>query len=256
LDQQRLGKKGALRALALVRDEAPSLPNVVSSRARFYAWLNNTLYRLFNHQMGIVWRYVWAFIGGFMAMGGYAWYAQPDIGVLLAQRSGLALSTGLVFAICVGFVALFAGEFPARLRGFWRWWSRTTASVLAGTLMGTITWAAFTFFLLNYEPEWGLMLFGGLGMAFGYVLTTALRLPGWLAVIVTAAGIFVPLYVSSTSVGTPIVYFLDLQTFQLDYGKLYRQGLFIAFMIALGGHAQALWNDIFALWRKVRKQLR
>src|SRR5262249_19011485 len=41
-EAQRKGSEGALRALALVRDEAPSLPNVVSPQGRLYAWLANT----------------------------------------------------------------------------------------------------------------------------------------------------------------------------------------------------------------------
>ncbi|MBZ0303934.1 MAG: serine/threonine protein kinase, partial [Anaerolineae bacterium] len=39
---QRQGHRRALRALAFVRDEAPSLPSVVSPQARLYAWLDNT----------------------------------------------------------------------------------------------------------------------------------------------------------------------------------------------------------------------
>lgn len=235
-EQQRKGTKGALRVLALVRDEAPSLPSVVSNQARFYAWLENTRRRLSDQPLGIVGRYLWAFAGGFAALGAYAWVVQPDIGVLLAQRSGLALSTGLIFALMVGFVALLAGEFPARLRGFWNWGTRLVASAVLGLLWGALTWGVFTWFLLNYAPDWNLMLFGGVGLALGYVLTTALRLPGWLGALLSAASIFAPLYLAYNNFMPPIVYFSQDQVFS--------QGLFIAIAIAVGGHAQALWKDI------------
>ncbi|OYT68379.1 MAG: hypothetical protein CFK52_15145, partial [Chloracidobacterium sp. CP2_5A] len=66
-EAQRRGSAKALRALALVRDEAPSLPSIVSPRARLYAWLDNTWRRLTDNPLRNVRRFVYALIGAALA---------------------------------------------------------------------------------------------------------------------------------------------------------------------------------------------
>ncbi len=245
-EAQRAHQKGALWALALVRDEAPALPDEVSRGAQFYAWLANTWRRLSDAPMQVVWRYIWAAVGGFLALGGYAWVNLPTQAIFQASSSGIAVSTGLTFAFFTGFLAVVAGEFPSRLRGFWFWGSRLTAGLLLGTLWGTATWAAFTWFFLNYPPDYNVMAFGGAGLALGFILSSVLRLPGWLAVIITTAAAYAPIYVAFVNYLPPILYFRssDLTMLEAIPSTLYTQGLWVALMIALGGHAQALWADI------------
>lgn len=249
-EAQRAGRRGALRALALVRDEAPSLPPVVSRSAQVYAWLANTWRRISDQPMGIVWRYILAALGGFIALAGYAWVNLPTQAIFQASSSGIAVSTGLTFGFFTGFLALLAGEFPSRLRGFWFWGSRLVGGLLLGTLWGALTWAAFTWFFLNYPPDTNLMLFGGLGLALGFVLASVLRLPGWLAFIVTAACVYVPIYLASANYMPPILYFRNPESQLVEplAPTLYTQGLWVAVMIALGGHAQALWHDVRRVW--------
>lgn len=251
-EAHRKGQKGALRALALVRDEAPHLPNVVSNQARLYAWLANTWRRLTINPMQAVWRYVCGFVGGFMALGGWAWLNLPSQAIFRAQTSGIAVSTGMVFGFFIGLLVVFSAELSERLQGFWPWWSRLALSLALGLLIGTGTWWAFTWFFLNYPPDLNVMLLGGAGLAGGFVLSSLLRLPVWAAVIVTVFSVFAPLYIAATDTHlTPILYFLA-QDGSLDRGKMFEQGLFVAAMVGIWGHAPALWREARQLLKRLR----
>lgn len=244
-EAQRSGQRGALRALALVRDESPYLPAVVSPAGRMYAWIANTGRRLSVEPMAVVWRYIFAALGGFLALAGYAWVNLPTQAIFRAETSGIAVSVGLTFGFLMGFLALLAGEFPARLRGFWAGWSRVVAGLVLGTAWGALTWTAYTWFFLNFSPENGIEWLGGLGLALGFVLAAWLRLPGWLAVIVTTLCTFAPIYHTAATFAPPLLYFTSTEA-------QFTQGLWVALMIALGGHAQALWRDIQAIRQWLR----
>ena len=248
---QRAGRPGALRALALARDEAPSLPPEVGGRARLYAWLYNGWRRISARPMQVVWRYALALIGAAVAMGGYAWVNLTGPAVLFNEIIGRTISTALTFGLCVGAVVVLAGEIPARLRGFWRPEALLLLGAALGTAAGVVTWALYAWLLL-YQPlaflELHTLALGGLGLALGFTLASVLRLRAWQAVPLTAALIFGALALAVTQpalFSTDIVYFID-------DSALLSQGLFLALFIALGGHARAVWADLYALARVIR----
>jgi serine/threonine protein kinase len=237
-EQQRKGAKGALRALALIRDEAPSLPNVVSPTGRFYAWLNNTWRRLSQNPMRIVWRYIFALLGGWIGMSVYVWTSLPDVAVLDPQRWGLTISIGLTYGFFIGFLVLFAAELPDRLRGFWPFWARLILGGVLGVLWGTLTWGAFTWFFLNYPPDWNVMLIGGLGAAAGFMLTSLFDLPGLLAFLVTLVCTYLPLYVAFKANQT------DFNSSAIIYVRqpeqIFSQVIPVIAIVALGAHLAAV----------------
>jgi aminoglycoside phosphotransferase (APT) family kinase protein len=249
-EQQRQGKKYALRALALVRDEAPFLPPVVSPQGRFYAWLDNTWRRLSDKPMGIVWRYVFAFLSAFAGMSIYAWINLSGPAILINEIIGRTLSTGITFGVFMGVVVILAGEFPLRLRGFWTWWSSLIAGIVLGTLSGAFVWAMYSWLLLYLELrtlDWNPLLFGGFGIALGLTLSSIFSLRGWQAAILTTITIFVPIYITYTNFMPPIVYFRE-------QNDVFTQGIMIALLIAIGSHAQALWIDIQRLITALRQR--
>jgi serine/threonine protein kinase len=256
--QQRLGAPGALRALALVRDEAPTLPNVVSPQGRLYAWLANTWRRtMTDRPLGVVWRYIFALLGAFAAMGFYVYSTFRSEAIFNATRIGLSLAVGLVFAVFfVSFLVLFSDEFSRRLRGFWPWWGRLILSVV-GIGLGTLTWAAFTWFYLNYPPPWDVMFFAGTGLALGFVLSGLLSLRGWIAVPLTAFFTYAPLWLMyhygnytqpqlSFLTQIPVLYFdFDVQ--------IYTVAIPFVLLVAFGGHAMGLAYDVRAVLRWLRR---
>ena len=90
-DQQRSGRKGSLRALALVRDQAPNLPDVVSRGGRFYAWAANSLRRMFSQPLALTWRFIFAVIGASLARGIHLWL-NYDLPLTLLQPARIANS--------------------------------------------------------------------------------------------------------------------------------------------------------------------
>lgn len=249
--QQRKGSRRALRALAFVRDEAPSLPSIVSSQARLYAWLDNTWRRLSDDPMGIVRRFVFGFLGGFAAMSLYAWINLSGPAILLNEKLGRTLSTGITFGLFVGFVVLLAGEFPLRLRGFWPAWMRLLAGVILGTLAGALVWAVYAWLLLYLALptlEVVPLLLGGLGLALGFALAGTFRLGAWLAAPLTAVILFLFIWFSFDqylvgSMSSPFLYFSGPDT-------IFSQGLLVAALIALGGYAQGLIGSLRRLLRR------
>src|SRR5690606_20772306 len=128
---------------AFIRDEAPSLPPEVSDQARLIAWLDNTWRRLSDRPMGIVWRFVFGFLGGTTAMSLYAWINLSGPGILVNEKLGRTLSTGITVGVFVGLVVVLSGEVPARLRGFWPSWMRLLAGSLLGMLSGALIWTVY-----------------------------------------------------------------------------------------------------------------
>ncbi|RMF82315.1 MAG: serine/threonine protein kinase [Chloroflexi bacterium] len=248
-DEQRDGRPGALRALALVRDEAPYLPSDVSLQARMYAWLANTWRRMTEDSMGVVWRYVFAFLGAALAMGAYAFIVTRAgfEGPQAKWRNGISI--GLMFGFAVGFIVIFAHEFSCRLRGFWPWPLRLVVSTVVGWFVGILVWGVFNWsFLSDPTTPWTLskIRLGGLGMAAGFVISATLRLPGWAATIVSAAAIYFPLWFEFQQDQFDAILFFD------NPDQIYTIALPVAILIAIGGHAKDLWSDVHRLLAYLR----
>jgi hypothetical protein len=195
-NQQREGRSKALRALALVRDEAPSLPPVVSPTGRLYAWATNTWLRMTDRPLSLVFRYLMAVIGGWLAMGFHVYSVFRSQAIFTQQRWANAIAIGLIFGVIVAFVALFSDEFTTRLRNFWAWWMRAIFSLITGMLWGAFAWWAWQWFFLNRQPSAELVLFGGFGLALGYMLTSLLRLRSYIAIPLTALLAYIPIFIS------------------------------------------------------------
>ncbi|GIK28523.1 MAG: serine/threonine protein kinase [Chloroflexi bacterium] len=205
-DQQRAGRRGALRALAIVRDEVPSLPDVVSPLGRGYAWIANTMRRLTADPLSLTWRFLFAMLGGALGRGFLLWTTFDfPFTVFNSWRFANTIAYGLSFGAIFGLVVIITDEFSARLRGFWKWPMRAGAAFIAGAIMGTLLWASDHYLFLNrtVDLQWDLVLFGGFGVALGLAFNGLLRLRAWIAVALTAVSIYLPVYISWSNYCTP-----------------------------------------------------
>lgn len=195
-NEQRRKRPGALQALALVRDEVPELPEVVSVQGRAYAWLANTVRRLTDRPLDLILRFVLALLGGWIAFGQHIYSTFFSAALLSPQRWGNSIAAGLTMGVFVGLLVLVTDEFSQRLRGFWAWWLRLLMASAMGVSVGVLTWAAFRWFYSGRIPAWDLMRFGGAGLALGFVLVSVTQWPRWRALWLPAALIYFPIALS------------------------------------------------------------
>ncbi len=259
-EAQRARTPGALRALALVRDEAPSLPNVVSPQGRLYAWLANTWRRLSDDPLRTVRRFSLALLGATAAMALQVFITFRSEAIFNAERWGKTISIGLTFGMFMAILTVLVAEMPARVRGFWPWWARLLVSSFVGLLWGTLTWGAFTWFFLNYPPDWDVMLFVGICTSLGLIVSSLVGLRGWISVLFTAAITYLPIYamyqysitgelfLPITLTPVPILYY-DFFTLP---DQIFTLGIPVVLLIAIGAFAQGLWGDVRSLWRRLR----
>lgn len=272
VNEQQKGRKGALRALALIRDETPSLPEPVNRTARFYAWLNNTLRRMLDRPMTLVWRYLFALFGGWLAMGFHVYSVYRTQAVFAQQRWANAIAIGLIFGILVAWVPMFADEFPSRLRRFWQPWLRAVVALVIGTLWGMVAWWSFIWFYIQGQPGIDVLLFGGFGLGLGYALRTMFNLRSWLAIPLTAFLTYIPIYVTffpgwlyqdlgPFSYGEGVLQFDEaLLYYQYGYNEitgdplipteLFTVAIPFAVLVAVGGYLPLLVAEVRAVVRR------
>jgi hypothetical protein len=283
-EQQREGRKGALRALALIRDEAPTLPSVVSTKGRMYAWIANTLRRMFDDPLQLVFRFAAALLGGWLAMGVNIWITYRAEAIFTPQRWGNTLAVGLMFGVFIAILVTLTDEFSARLRGFWPWWVRLLMSATIGLVIATFTWAQFTWLYLHLDIMWNVMFFGGIGLTLGFLLTPLLNLRSYVAIPITAALTYIPLYVtyqigwkyetvwpfSNLGQWEFSVFWQDdpLRPFNFlnfqgaivyyDYfahpNHIYSVAIPVVLLLAIGAHFPSLAHDLIALVKFTRKE--
>ena len=248
-EHQRSGEGGALGALALVRDEAPSLPKSVSRQARLYTWLTNTWRRLTDNPIQAVWRYLFAAVFAAVAVGWYTYSEISSAAIFFAERWGKSITTGITFGVVFGLVVLLAAEMPERLRGFWPWWARLILNLVLGILTGALVWIVFAWFFLYYQPapeDFKAILLGGLGAALAFSLGVVFRIPGWLGVLWAALMIFIPLYLTWRDFMPPLIYVRADETIE-------QYAIPISLLIGIGAYLPQLLNDLRGLLRRARR---
>ncbi len=195
-DAERENRPGALEALAIIRDEAASLPEVVTPQGRAYAWIANTARRLALNPLDTILRFVLALLGGSIGMGEYVYSTFRSEQLFTAQRWANTISVGLVFGLFIALTYLVSSEINRRLRVFWPWWMRLLVFGFLGYLMATLSYAGLTWLFYQYTPPWDLMRFVGAALALGLVLPTLLELRGIAGVAFTTLYAYAALHLA------------------------------------------------------------
>ena len=197
--EQQNQRSGALQALAFIRDEAPSLPDIVSREARFYAWITNTTRRLTEKPLELIANIIMVFIMGWLAMGSHVWGSWIiSVGSVSPQRWTNTIGLGMIFGLMMAITYVLSVALSERLRGFWVWWMRLLLASFAGYTMGVLSFASYRFFFLQENIHvilWDQMRFAGSALAFGIVATTMLRLKAWQGTVLTTITTFTSIYV-------------------------------------------------------------
>ncbi len=247
-EAHKKGTRGALRALALIRDEAPSLPGV-SSGGRIYTWWANTLRRWSDNPMQIVWRFVWAFLGGAAGMGAYVWGVYDQRPLLDPGRWKDTVAMALFLGLFVGLMVVAGGELPERLRSFWTWWARLLLSVITSIPLALAGWGVYTYIFLQYPPEWTPLIPAAIGVSIALILSSIYRLPAWVLATIAALGTFLPLYsafLGNAETGSAAI----LYTRPESPEQIFTLGIPVALLLAVGMFAQQLYRELRALVKR------
>ena len=249
-ERQLKGERRALQALALVRDEAPSLPKSVSRQARLYTWLTNTWRRISDQPLRSISRYLLAALFSGVAIWYYAFSEISSAAIFFAERWGKSLSTGITFGVVFGIVVLLSAEVPERLRGFWPWWARLILNMVLGIASGTLVWVVFDWFFLYYQPapeDFNAILFGAICAAAAFAAGVIWRIPGWVGALWAALLIFLSLYITETNYMPPLIYVRPDETIQ-------QYAIPMALLIGVGAYLPQLINDLRGLVRRLRQR--
>lgn len=249
-------KKGHSTSLLLRGDEladmSPMLnnPDITDLQKVF---LHKSIER--DRQIQMLVRFVFGFFGGFLGIGFWAFSAFRSDILITPPRLMYTLALGQVFGLFVGLQSVLAGNM---------WWSterRLSMPVrlflrLAGCfLLGVAAWASYIWFLDSLDlatPGINALLFGGLGLSAGFIIRVLFKIPGWLAALLTAVLIWLPIFITfqdAAAEGTtfyPLIYFYD------DPNQAFSVAIPMVIFIALGANAEALIAEGSRLYQRLR----
>jgi hypothetical protein len=249
-------KKGHSASLLLRGDDLADMSPMLSNPAITdlqRVFLNKSIER--DRQIQMLVRFVFGFIGGFLGIGFWAFSAFRSDILITPLRLIYTLALGQVFGLFVGLQSVLAGEMwlsterrlsvPVRL--FLR---------LAGCfLLGVAAWASYIWFLESLDmssPGINALLFGGLGLAAGFIIRVLFDVPGWLAALLTALLTWLPIYITfqdASSGGTtffPLIFFYD------DPNQAFSVAIPMVIFIALGANAEELIAEAQRRYRQWR----
>lgn len=200
----------------------------------------------------------WGFLGGFLGIGFWAFSIFPtEDGVLITpQRLIYTLALGEVFGVFIGMLSILAEDTLTYTRRL-----LPEKLILPFRIIGTLVisfaaWAVFGWFYLQNpvlaQQDVNAILFGGVGLAAGFLLRILFKLPGLLAVLLTAVLVYLPIYVTfqdywgKGKTFTPLIY--------VAYNfpeQIYTIGIPIAILIAVGANAREVRREVQHLYKRL-----
>lgn len=134
--------------------------------------MRETIQALTRNPMQVFWRYLFALLGGSLAMGLHVFLSFRGVSWFDLQRWDHALSVGLLFGHAFAFLVILGNEYPRRLWGIWSFWLIVVGSLIVNLLVGVIVWMTYhLLFLLNTSPDWNVLLVGAAAISFGLLLS-------------------------------------------------------------------------------------
>jgi len=146
---------------------------------------------------------------------------------------------------------------------------------VAGVAWGLYMWGIIAWLFLGISV-WDVAVYYGIGTALGFIIAGALNLRGWIAFLLTAVCIYLPVYLfGNFSLTGQLLVPVPLSeesmsnivpeesmsnivpAFILGYNSLDQLATIaipMVILIALGGHAKAVWADVRVVWRKLRSR--
>lgn len=185
--------------------------------------------------------YLFSFFGGFIAMSAHIYLLFGRGNWLAPQRLSDTIGNALIFAHIFALMVILARD--SKLP--------KPVSIIGGIVLGTLAWWSHAFFFLyNTSPDWLMLLIGGIGLSFGFIVAQFLKLDNRyietaIAMLITAIATYLPIYFSYQSHlaadNQALLYFRAD-----DPEMLYLIGIPFALCIAVFGHLPLLFNTRLA----------
>jgi hypothetical protein len=197
-------------------------------------------------------RFFWGLMGGILGIAFWVFSAFRSDVLITPDRIIPTISLGQVFGACLGLLSMFADELPHRMQR-WLGNSRVIRLVLRSLLfvgIGIFAWASYAWFLQHLGTtvqDENALLFGGIALAAGFLIRSELKLPAWVFMLVMAALIWLPIYITYQD---NYVNFVPLIYFD-DPNQLFTIGIPVALIMAIGANARALYEELILRFRKM-----
>jgi hypothetical protein len=249
-------KKGHSASLLLRGDEladmSPMLsnPNLTELQQTF---LNKSIER--DRQAQMLMRFVFGFIGGFLGIGFWAFSAFRSDILITPLRLIYTMALGQVFGLFIGLQSVLAGDMWLMTERRLSRPVRLFLRIGGCFLLGILAWASYIWFLESLDlspPGYNALIFGGLGLAAGFIIRILFDVPGWLAAVLTAVLTWLPIYITFQDASSGGTTFLPLIFFYDDPNQAFSVAIPMVIFIALGADAQALMEEARYLYRKFR----
>jgi len=249
-------KKGHSTSLLLRGDDLADLSPMLNSPAITDLqrnFLNKSIER--ERQIQMLLRFVFGFAGGFLGIGFWAFSVFRSDVLITPERLLWTLALGQVFGPFIGLQSVLAGNM---------WWSterrlpmpvRLFLRIGGCFLLGVFVWVSYLWFLGSLDmssPSINALLFGGLGLATGFIIRILFKLPGWLAALLTAFFTWLPIYVTFQDASSGGTTFLPLIWFYDDPNQAFSVAIPMVLFIALGANAEALLTEARHFYRQLR----
>ena len=203
----------------------------------------------------MIWRFFWGLMGGLVGIGFWSFSTFRRDYLLDPDLVAYTVSLGQIFGVCIGLLSVLADELPHRLQ-FLLGKSPVLRLVLRTLLflgIGMFAWASYIWFLRRWDTtaqDTNTLLFGGFGIALGFLIRSSIKLPAWIFTLIMAALIWLPIYLTYQD---NYVHFVPLFYFDAS-SQLFAIGIPVAFIMAVGANARAISEQVIVRYRQMRSQ--
>jgi hypothetical protein len=198
-------------------------------------------------------------VAGFWAFSAF----RSDI-LITPVRVVYTVSVGLGMGIFIAILPILADtrltemltrQFPPNVEQFLTGLRGKLVCIFICLAAGILTWASYLWFLdsLDFSPPIiNALMFGGLGLAAGFIICILFDVSAWLAAVLTAILTWVPIYLTFQDASSGGTTFLPLIFFHDDPSQVFSIGIVFAVLIALTANAPRLWSESRNFYQRLR----